>query len=351
MEYRSPPQERSTPTSATDSEQYPYYPQRFPSSTNVLRQQKSRRSTSGSLLSSYDESGAGSLKNTASALSVRTSQFKRESYDHAMFSEPNSADSTFPVEDSVRQLHLEDQPPLSSKPDSLPFYYSHSHRHNQNQYQHQHQIQIRNPSLHTSRSRPGMKRKPSPPPDLSHGANAQLLAVAGMNADLYHQRNANASQHPKPRLSPGNQLGPNHRGSFSSQSSAGPHNNSYASSAPLSVGGSSITSTDQHSPGISPSSDHPQYYQQQNGQDSPYVNSFSMNSDARNTRSQQQYLQAPLEPQDTPSSDKKPQQLQTQPRPNAPNMQSPAFICACCPKRPKKFDTPEELRYALACET
>lgn len=309
-DWRSPKHERIA-LSPADSDQDPYYPQRFPSSTNVLRQQKSRRSTSGSLLSSYDESAA---KNTANE---RTS-VKRESYDQSMISETDSADPTFPM----RHLRLEDRTPLSQHPDSGNYYHS-----------------AQNPSLHTSRSRPGMKRRASqsPPPSESQELNTQLLAAPGINAEIY---NRNAQQ----RVSPGGRSG-QYQGSFSSQSSAGPRNNSYASSAGLSVGGSSITSLDQHSPGaISPSSEQQQHYhQQQNGQDSPYVTNLPMNPNPRNTGSQPQYPQAPLEYPD-PSLDQKPQTDPNQRRPNVPNMQSHAYICACCPKKPKKFDTPEELR-------
>lgn len=325
---------RSPPSSAHDYDQYPYYPQRFPSSTSVLRQQKSRRSTGGSLLSSYDESAANSSNNTASTVSGGPSPLKRESYEHTNFFEPDSADSTFPMEDSVRKLRLEDRPTLAlgSNPDSQSHYYRHS-----------------NPSLHTSRSRPGMKRKPSqsPPPDPAHEANAPFAAVGGNNTDLY-ARNTSTPQHPNHRVSPvGRQFGQN-QGSFSSQSSTGPRNNSYASSAGLSVGASSITTLDQNSPGISPSSEQQQQqllYQQHSSQDSPYVTSLPMNQGPRNTRSQQQYPQAPLEDHPTPPVDQKPQNLQNQRKNNAPpNMQSPSFICGCCPKKPKKFDTLEELR-------
>ena len=310
MDWRSPKPERETPSSF-DPEEHPPYPQRFPSSSNVLRQQKSRRSTSGSLLSSYDEEVAGSsLKNTAN-------QFKRENYE-PIFSEPDSADPTFPMEEPLRKLHLEDRSPQSTYPDSSAYYHSTS-----------------NPSLHKMGSRPGMKRKPSrsppPPPDRSHEANAQLLAAAAMHPDYQH----NTSQ----RVSPGGRFGQS-QGSISSQSSFGARNNSYASSAGLSVGGSSMTSYDPHSPGgISPSTEQQHY--QNNGQDSPYVNSLPMNQTTRNTRSQQQYPQIPLE---DPEVDQKPIITPNPHRHTIPNMQSQALICQCCPKKPKKFDTPEQLR-------
>jgi len=331
-EWRSPTIERNTASSATESDQYSQYPQRFPSSTNILRQQKSRRSTSGSLLSSYDESAASSVKSTASNASSLITPLKQESYDQGLFSETDSGDSTFRMEDSVRQLHLEDRVSLTSgkpNPDSIPYYHSTS-----------------KPFLHTSRSRPGLKRKQSqsPPPDLlgAHAANAQLLAAAGMNTDPYR----NTSQHPAQRLSPVHRYGQT-QGSISSQSSAGPRNNSYTSSAGLSIG-SSITSLDQNSPGtISPSSEQQaQRYQHHNGQDSPYVTSLVMDQGPQNTRSQpqQQYPQAPLDTPSDPSGDSKSPISQSQRRNTGPNMQSNAYICACCPKKPKKFDTAQELR-------
>ena len=324
--WRSPVLERSNTSNLADPDQHRHYPQRFPTSTNVLRQQKSRRSGSGSLLSSYDEF-AGSMKNTASNIGEHSSPLKRESYEQSMFSETDSADSTFPMEDSVRHLHLEDRAPPSNYPDSS----SHSH----NNLKH---------SLHTSRSRPGMKRKQSqsPPPDLSHAANAQLLATAGMNTDPYR----NTSQRPAQRLSPVHRFGPT-QGSISSQSSAGFRTNSYASSAGLSVGGSSMTSLDQHSPGtISPPSEQASsHYQQHNGQDSPYVTSLPMNQGPGNTRSQppQQYPQPSLDTPPDASIDQKPQTNASARRSNGPNMQSSSFICQCCPKKPKKYDTEQEL--------
>ena len=313
MDWRSPKDQRS-PLAPTDPDQDAQYPQRFPSSTNVLRQQKSRRSTSGSLLSSYDESA---VKKLASA---RTS-FKPEIYDH---SEQDSADPIFPM----RHLHLED-------------------RTSQNQYSDSNTYPrlTSNPSLHTSRSRPGMKRAASQSPP-AHEASTQMLPAGAIGAELYNQRNN------QQRVSPGGRFVQN-QSSFSSQSSTGPRNNSYASSAGLSVGGSSYTSLDQQSSGgLSPSSEQQHYHQQHNGQDSPYVNVMPMNSGPRNTRSQQQqqqqqqqqYPQPPLENYPDPSMDQKPQMDNTQRRPNGPNMQSHAFICQCCPKKPKKFDTPDELR-------
>ncbi|MCJ1452678.1 hypothetical protein MMC28_003021 [Mycoblastus sanguinarius] len=330
MDYRSPTFERSAPSSATDPDQYSYYPQRFPSSTNVSRQQKARRSNSGFLLSSYDES-AGSMKNTKNTTSGHAKSLKQESHDRTIFSEQDSADPTFRMEETVRHLHLEDRPPLNPSLDSIPYYQPKSI-----------------PSLHSSRSRPGMKRKlsRSPPPDSAHEANAQLMAAAaGINTDLY-PRKTSASQLAPQRRSPVNQYTHN-QGSFSSQSSGGPRNGSYASSGVLSVGGSSNTSVDQHSPGgVSPLSEQQQqqHYQQHNDQDSPYVTSIPMNPGPRNSRAQQ-YPQPPLDTNTTPPTPQKANSNNSsaQRRNNAPSMQSNAFICGCCPKKPKKFDTEQEL--------
>ena len=309
----------------------------------MLRQQKARRSTSGSLLSSYDESAVSALKNTASIANEAASPLKRESYERAsIFSEADSADSTFQMEETVRHLHLEDRPPYLHERDHNPYYQPPSL-----------------PSLHPSRSRPGMKRKQpggdgSPPSEVSHG-NAQLLAAAavGIKAEPY-PRNTPSSQLPSQRRSPVHQFGQS-QGSFSSQSSGGPRTGSYASSGGLSVGGSSNTSVDQNHPspgGISPLSEQQQqqqqqqhHFQHQNDQDSPYVTSLPMNPRNPNSRPQQHYPPLPLDNDATPPNPPhKTNHNPAQRRGNAPNMQTQSFICQCCPKKPKKFDTEQELR-------
>ena len=339
MQYRSPTFDRSTPVSATESDHYPPYRERFPSSSTVLRQQKSRRSTSGSLLSSYDESAEMPLSRTASIASDLRSPLKRENYDQG-FPGSDLADSTFPMEDSVRQLHLEDRvPSTTTTTTNFPDSYSLHH-------------QLSRHSLHTSRPKmpPAEKRKrssQSPPAPESHAANSQLLpaAAGGIKNESYR----NTSQYPAQRLSPVQRLG-TQQGSISSQSSTGFRNNSYASSAGISVGGSSMTSLDQNSPGtISPAPEQQQHhYQQHNGHPSPYIDSLPIHQSHHNPHHiPHQYPQPHLEIPTDPTLEQKPQMNMAQRRNNGPNMQSSAWICNCCPKKPKKFDSQEELRLVI----
>ncbi|KAL9098048.1 MAG: hypothetical protein Q9163_006213 [Psora crenata] len=109
MDYRSPTLDHSSRSSTIDSESFSQYPQRFPSCTNVQRQQKSRRSGSGSLLSQFDESAY-----------ITTNEVKRENYDQPIFSEH---DSTFRMEETVRHLHLDDRTTPKNQPDPLQYFH------------------------------------------------------------------------------------------------------------------------------------------------------------------------------------------------------------------------------------
>lgn len=315
MDYRSSTLDHSSRSSTIDSESYSQYPQRFPSSNDVLRQQKSRRSGSGSLLSNFDESAASPAKYTTS---FPARSIKQENYDQSIFSEP---DSTFPMEETVRQLQLEDSSPSSSYPDSN-YRYSSSHH-----------------PLHSSTSRLGMKRKQlSPQPEVSHEEaqfRAQLQQTASTANQFQHNAPSHLSAHPAAQFA-------QHQCSISSQSSGGFRNGSFASSGGPSVGGSSYTSIDQHSPGggISPSEHQLQYHQM--AQDPQYNPSLSMNLSPRNTRAGP-YPQSQHSPDTKPPPPRKTNEAPSR-RNNAPNIHSNAIMCHCCLKKPKKFDTHEELR-------
>ena len=158
--------------------------------------------------------------------------------------------------------------------------------------------------------------------------------------------------------------------SYSSTSSAGLPNGSYASSAGLSVGGSSLTSISSHDR-LSPSNITPTT-EQSDGRTSPYLSNLSLEPTLRNSNPQAQsqpQAQPPLPPPPAPiqaqaqapvsalstsdaqataaaahsmASDNSAQQ---QPPPSAPQqLQANLFICDCCPKKPKKFDTQDELQ-------
>jgi len=128
-------------------------------------------------------------------------------------------------------------------------------------------------------------------------------------------------------------------GSVSSTSSS-VRQNSYASSVGLSVTGSSMTSMsssiDRFSPGgVSPS----------DSQVSPYTSSTSQKSPATSITQFRKPLQTsqdnkPILSARNPSTQTSMSEVQPSPtsRIGAP------LICECCPKKPKKFDTADELR-------
>ena len=297
-DYRSPTIDHSSRSSTLDLDVFAQYPQRFPSSNNVLRQQKSRRSGSGSLLSQFDESAY-----------ITTNGVKRENYEQPIFSEP---DSTFRMEETVRHLHLEDRVPFNSHPDSTSY-----------------RILEASDTQQSSQSRPGMKRKQ--PPEGSQ-EDAQLRASLIQQAASAEQY-SNAPQH----LSAQNaNKYAQHQGSISSQSSGGYRHNSYASSGGT-VGDSSYSSIEQHSPGgVSPTSDG-QHYPHINSQD-PQFSALSMNATPQSARS------GPY-PQPQPDNRATPTQKShdTSRKQSAASIQSP-YTCQCCPKKPKKFETEEALK-------
>lgn len=309
-EHSSPTLDHSRRSSGFGGELHSAHPHRL---------QRSRRSLGGpgpgSGFSDPDESAVPS-KNT---ISLPTRPVKRESYDHhSIFSEPES--STFRVEETVKQLHLEDRKPFTSHRDAL----------------------YRNPlptrPLHPSHSMSGIKRKQmaSPPEPTQDEMQAQLLQQTANTASQYTQQNAShltASHYPPPH------------GSISSQSSTGFRNGSYASSGGPSVAGTSYTSIDQHSPeGISPSEQSHQY-QPQLPSDASYNPSLSLDPTAHAARGgPYPDPQDNLEPYGADAN--LPRKTNENParRNNAPNIPSSPNICQCCPKKPKKFETPEELR-------
>ena len=324
MDFRSPTWDNSVPSSAVDR----HAPQqRHYSSPSIPRQSRSRRSGSGSVFSNH-ESAASSIKSESDR--ERESQqasggIKRALEDQSFKSE-DSAD--FPMEDTdpgvsnttaMRQLHLEDQTPPASF-DSTS-----------NQY-----FPIDSKSS-------GMKRgASSPPPEASRGDKVPTHSVGGSNNDPY-QRNSSHLQ-ANNRDSPISRYAQPH-GSVSSASSQGLHNGSYASSAALSAGNSSITSISSHellSPrGVSPSSE-PHMHIKNEG---PYYNQQPMNPSPQDTFPHT-HQRTPSDPQAAAaiarkmSSDPPPQR-----KSSAPSLQAHVHICGCCPKKPKKFDTVEELRY------
>ena len=378
MEYRSPTWDVSTPSSATDSEQQQQQQQqqqqrRFGSSQQPsLRHQRSRRSGSGPV-TKVDESAASAVGrgpfashttnttntttktgrglkhtfntqhntpntcNTHNTSSEYVSRPKRGSYDQSGYADSDSGGLSACEETgatALRQLQLEDRTPLLSSLDhSLPssYYFSSSSASNS-------RFSV------ASDSRLGMKRRASsPPPEAPHDDKPPALLVGNNSSELYQRNTTSSTAHLSAnRSSPQNRFAPAH-GSVSSASSSGLRNGSYASSNGLSVGSSitSISSHDRLSPGgISPSSE-----QHQSGRDSPYVTSLPLNSTSQDSlpRSQQR---PPPESKSTAAIARKMSGQPSAPpkHSGAPKIQAHVHICECCPKKPKKFDTLQELK-------
>ena len=352
MDWRSPAWDcGSTPSSAIEWEQQ----QRRPgTSSHPLRHQRSHRSGSGGpMLISLDESASGSFpcgshpanlsypyitSNTANDCSNR---YKRGSFDQSIITESDPTVSgnisEYPVEETgasaLRRLHLDDHTPHSSLDSFSSSYFLPS---------------LFNSHSSSTESRMGVKKRKagSPPPGGPHDDKPSLL-VGGDCSD-YHNRSTTSStaQLSANQSSPQNPFAPSH-GSISSASSSSLRNGSYASSNGLSLG-SSITSISSHdhlssgglSPGcISPSSEQ---QQQQSGRDSPYVSTLSLNSGAQDCllRAQQRPQPEPLSTAAIARKMSGPTALQK--HSTAPKIQN--HICECCPKKPKKFDTLQELK-------
>ena len=318
MDYRSPTGDGMTPLSATEPEMR----SRFSATSSYSSARGSfhrprRESLSGSgVFSNFDESAATSLNSTTST-SEYTNRAKRSSHDQSiMFAEPDSA-ADFPMAETgaLRQLHLEDPPPPSLE---TPYCYS---------------------SSADARSGMSLKRRASsPPPEAAHDDKA--LHSAGSSTELYQRSTAHLTAN---RGSPINRFAPAQHGSISSTSSSGLRNGSYASSGGLSVGGSSISSLSTHdrlSPGgLSPASD------QLNTRDLQQHNPLPMTSSPRDSLSRV-HQRTPSDIKSTAAIARKMSIENSGPRKvhNAPGLQAHVHICECCPKKPKKFDTLEELK-------
>jgi hypothetical protein len=181
-------------------------------------------------------------------------------------------------------------------------------------------------------SKQGMKRRALSPPTAAAREDKALL----FTADAHQKQNATANY----SRSPISRQDPSH-GSVSSVSSS-LRNNSYASSVGLSIAASSVTSVsslDTHSPGaISPLSDFGP------PKDSPYITSVSLNPSQASITPARPHQQN-REPKPVSTARKMSiQSAVNQNRHNNASRIAGQFMCECCPKKPKKFESEEELR-------
>jgi hypothetical protein len=185
----------------------------------------------------------------------------------------------------------------------------------------------------------GTKRRASSPPRERIGDDRHSLRVVTSNGDLSQRR---TTGHPfTNNLSVNGGYAPSH-GSTSAASSLSIRTSGSYSSASYSAGGSSMTSTspyDRPSPGgLSPSSD----------LDSFHEKSILQPSSPGAFTSQPGMGAAPtsntLEPPNPNHARKISLQTNlTVPKPAPPKIGG-LYLCECCPKKPKKFDNPEDLR-------
>ena len=293
QEYRNPPilEGVQSPSSGTSNERFAR-----------VRIPNRRADSSGSITGGFEDgraSGAGRSK-------------RGESSDSGFLTNEPDLDLDFPIEETggMRQLHLDDRSPPSI-------------------------------DVHSPNSRLGMKRRASSPPrDATHDSKTPLQTVGGgTSSELYQRRTSGHLS--AARASPVHRYHPSH-GSVSPASSGGLLNGSYASSAALSLGGSSITSLSSHersSPsGLSPLSE------QHDSRDLPYGKTPPSNSLTQDPMSHPHHINPDIQTTAALAQKMSVENASLNMQSNAPKLQANMHICNCCPKKPKKFDTLEELR-------
>ncbi|KAL4785741.1 hypothetical protein BJX76DRAFT_159391 [Aspergillus varians] len=191
------------------------------------------------------------------------------------------------------------------------------------------------PYLDASKS--GMKRRASSPPREPVGCDKHQLHTTTSNGDLSQRR---TTGHPFTNNLSVNSGYTHSYGSLSAASSVSHRTTASYSSAAPSIGSSITTaSTYDRSPGgLSPTSDLDAFH------DKPAVNSGPATGSSAQLAAQTTQDSGSLEP----STGNNPRKMSFQtnlnvPKPAATKM-SGLYICDCCPKKPKKFDSSEELR-------
>lgn len=282
--YRSPSVDSNAPSSALDTDYY-------------SRLRDGRRGSISNSLPGTDESAS------------LPSRSNRGSYDQSFTGEP---ETDFPMEETgaFRQLNIGDRTPPRGDRQSL--------------------------------IKQGLKRRASSPPR-EPLRDEKVPAQSSPYTHDYHHRPSTGHYFPR---SPNSRFHPNHGSVSSTASSVGLRNGSYASSAGLSLGGSSMTSMSsygRHSPrAVSPTSD----LDTAAAQDSPYISSVSLNPSSGASLAGSRTTQHPA------LSDNKgaipPRKMSGQipvslPARSGVQRIGGLFICECCPKKPKKFESAEDL--------
>ncbi|TKA71079.1 hypothetical protein B0A49_04317, partial [Cryomyces minteri] len=182
----------------------------------------------------------------------------------------------------------------------------------------------------------GLKRRASSPQrEPSREERSSVSSMSG-HADLYHRRSIQLLAN---RNSPVSRFHTNN-GSVSSVSSLGPRDGSMASCYGLSAASSATSYSSEH---LSPGALTPAVVEADFGPASPYAASKSLNPSPQGSLTRTPHQRTP--PENEPIRNRKMSVPSTaHSRQNSiPKLQG-MFICECCPKKPKKFDSEDELR-------
>ena len=199
------------------------------------------------------------------------------------------------------------------------------------------------PPFHSSRMQGTKRRAGSPPTEAHHGE--KFPYVVGSTNEQY-QRSASGYLQPNRFDSPANRHAQASQGSISSTSSTAYKTGSFASSTGASLGASSMTSYSSHG-GLSPGGVSPTSELQQPLPASQYPAQISMNPPDQSDpyAHSHQRIQSEILPPTMSGSRKMSAPSATSRKRNNPNIPASPLMCSCCSKKPKKFDTLEELQY------
>lgn len=175
----------------------------------------------------------------------------------------------------------------------------------------------------------GSKRRASSPP--RDREDRSSVSSASGHSEIYHRR---SMQQLPTRSSPVSRF---HQSSLSSASSYGPRHGSLGSSLGVSSVPSSATSyaSGHVSPGgVSPGGD------AELRSAASYSSNQSINPSPNMAHHQRTFSESTQSGTRKPSIDSTPHS-----RNGSVSQAQGAYMCECCPKKPKKFDTEDELRY------
>ncbi|KAG9951624.1 hypothetical protein KCU85_g2612, partial [Aureobasidium melanogenum] len=189
-------------------------------------------------------------------------------------------------------------------------------------------------------AKPGMKRRASSPHRDSLREDRSSISSAPGGGDLYTRRSLQQQQYPNRNSSiSASRYAPSHHGSISSASSYNPRHGSLASSYTLSVASSATSYSGRVSPGMmSPAIIDPDLGAM------GYMNAKPLNN--QSPAPQQTMPPYTRTLSDTPIHN--PLQTPVDSAPPSRHNSLPGvqgiFICDCCPKKPKKFTSEDDLR-------